>query len=386
MRNRLDGIESLRAYAAVAVILFHLVWVGSASVPAALSFVGSHFGYGVQLFFVVSGFSLAYGYSGRLHSEAELGSYFLRRFARIAPLFYVVMVFQLVMLKVEHGATFAPLDVLLNALFVFNLVPHLVDGIVPASWTIGVEMMFYAAFPLLLFVCSSVVRTIAVLLITIAIATSFSIDMTPTLEKINEGFIYHNVVAQLPFFIWGMLVFHVYRTIAPRLSGARVRYAGWAICAVSIVSLCALYAYSPLYAFFWDRGMRSTWDALWGIPFGLLCLGMAIHPTRVISNLVTRYLGKVSFSLYLVHPHVLSKIAGLGLYRWVYAKFPENQGVAFGVCLVISLVVITAISAVTFRFIEQPGMSLGKRMSSSKTRASAPEVIPPASVTAGTAG
>jgi len=361
-RIRLDGIESLRAYAAVAIIFFHLIGSGGATVPESLGFIKTHFGFGVPLFFVVSGFSLAYGYFGRLDGK-ELSTYFLRRFARIAPLFYAVLVFQLFNVWFEDGVTFSPLDVAMNGLFVFNLIPHLADGIVPASWTIGVEMLFYALFPLALFACRDTKRTILVLALSIVVSTGITVDLKP-FENVYAGFVYHNIVAQLPYFIWGILFFHIHRSV--EVSARQARLICWALCVAGLAGIYTMYASSSLYMFFWSRGLRPTWDMLWGLPFGLLCLAMALHPSRILSNPVTRYLGSVSFSLYLVHPTVLYKLGKAGFYGWIYGKFPSHQGIAYGVSLLISLAIITAIATVTFRLIEKPGMDWGRRISSAK--------------------
>jgi peptidoglycan/LPS O-acetylase OafA/YrhL len=341
-------------------IFFHLIGSGGAAVPDSLSFIRTHLGFGVPLFFVVSGFSLAYGYFGRLHSEQELSTYFVRRFARIAPLFYAVLVFQLFNVWLEDGVTFSPIDIGLNALFVFNLVPHLAEGIVPASWTIGVEMLFYAVFPLSLLACRSLLRTVLVLLVAIALGTSTIIDLRP-FESQQPGFVYHNVVSQLPYFLWGVLVFHVLRSAGGRVPLHMKRIACWIICGAGLLAMYALYKSSTIYMFFWGRGLRSTWDMLWGIPFGLLCLGMALHPSRLISNPVTRYLGKVSFSLYLLHPTVLYKLGKAGVYQRIYNLIPGHPGVAYGVSFLLSLAIITSIASLTFGFIEQPGMAWGKR-------------------------
>jgi peptidoglycan/LPS O-acetylase OafA/YrhL len=359
-RVRLDGIESLRAYAAVAIIFFHLVGSGGVFLPESLGAIKSHFGFGVPLFFVVSGFSLAYGYFGRLHNERELSVYFTRRFARIAPLFYFVLVLQLINVWFEAGVFYRPIDIALNALFVFNLVPHLADGIVPASWTIGVEMLFYAIFPLALIACRTLFRTALVLLVSIVVATSTTIDLQP-FESQQPSFVYHNVVSQLPYFIWGLLAFHVHRVLSPKLSARVARRLCWGICVASIVAIYTIYSWTSLYMFLWNLHLRSTWDSLWGIPFGMLCIAMALHPSRLISNPLTRYLGKVSFSLYLIHPTVLYKLGKAGFYQWIYDFMPRHPGCAYFVCLVISLVIITALATFAFRWIEQPGMAWGKR-------------------------
>jgi peptidoglycan/LPS O-acetylase OafA/YrhL len=360
-RIRLDGIESLRAYAAVSIIFFHLVGSGGVFLPKSLSIIGTHFAFGVPLFFVVSGFSLAYGYFGRLHGERELSVYFTRRFTRIAPLFYVVLVFQLINVWFEAGVAFTPLDVLLNVVFVFNLVPHLADGIVPASWTIGVEMLFYAIFPLTLILCRNLTISALALLVAIVVGTSTTLDLQP-FEAQHAGFVYHNLVSQLPYFMWGILAFHAHRLLAPKLRPQMARRICWALCIAGIAGVVAMMDWTALYMFFWARGLRPGWDALWGIPFGLLCVAMALHPSRLLSNAVTRYLGKISFSIYLVHPTVLYKLGNAGFYQWIYDGTPKHPALAYFVCLGISIGIIVAIASVTFRFIEQPGMNLGKRL------------------------
>jgi len=372
MRERLDGIESLRAYAAVSIIMFHLIGSGGIKIPEALSFIGTHFGQGVPLFFVVSGFSLAYGYLGRLRDEASVKTYYRRRFFRIAPLFYAALVFQLVWLWYAYGATFRWTDIALNATFLFNFVPRLTDGIVPASWTIGVEMLFYAMFPALLLWCTNLPRTlVAVGLATLA-AGQFGVD-TKALGDQMPAFVYHNFIKNLPLFLWGVTAFHVLGLVTSTLSAANRRYAGWVLAALAICGLFLLYHWQTLYMYFWVRDLRSVWDTLWGVPFGVLCIGLAVHPTRVISNPVTRYVGQISFSVYIVHANILWEAGRAGLFEWVFAHLPGQPVVAYFASLAVALAIIVPVAAITYRLVEVPGMNWGKRH-----RAAAPAVVPAA--------
>lgn len=360
-RKRLDGIESLRAYAAVSIVLFHLAHSGGALLPESLGFISSHFGMGVPLFFVLSGFSMAYGYFGRLSGDSVMRGYFVRRFARIAPFFYVMIVFQLAVLYFVNGITHSPLDVLLHATFVFNFIPHLTEGIVPASWTIGVEMVFYALFPLFIMLCTNIWRSAAVVAISTIVATKFNIDVRPFENQISS-FLYHNFVVQLPYFLWGILFFHIQQAIVARLEERHHRHLCWALIAFGFFGVWHLYANSAMFIFFAAQGLRTTWDTLWSIPLGSICLAMALHPSRILSNRVTQYLGKISFSLYLVHPTVLYGFGQAGVYKWIYALVPSSLAAGYALAFALSLGVIAAISAVTYRFIEVPGMNWGKRM------------------------
>src|SRR4051812_47423816 len=142
-RDRLEGIEALRGFAALSIILFHLIWIAHVKLPTTLDILKYYLGMGVPLFFVISAFSLSYGYLGRLDRGEGLVSFYIRRLARIAPLLYFMLAVHLALIWFVYGITHSLSTVVLNAAFLFNLVPPLVDGIVPASWSIGVEMMFY---------------------------------------------------------------------------------------------------------------------------------------------------------------------------------------------------------------------------------------------------
>lgn len=55
---RLPGIHGLRAVAALAVVIFHVHGIYQLDLPAYFSLIKTHFGLGVQLFFVLSAFSI----------------------------------------------------------------------------------------------------------------------------------------------------------------------------------------------------------------------------------------------------------------------------------------------------------------------------------------
>ncbi|MDF2901454.1 MAG: Acyltransferase family, partial [Phenylobacterium sp.] len=78
-RPHLPGVESARAYATFAIVIFHVIHLTQAPVPHSLEFMKWFFGYGVPLFFGVSAFSLAYGYEGKLSSKAQTAEFYLRR-------------------------------------------------------------------------------------------------------------------------------------------------------------------------------------------------------------------------------------------------------------------------------------------------------------------
>jgi peptidoglycan/LPS O-acetylase OafA/YrhL len=153
MPRRLQGLTILRLFAALWVVLFHLQDRVPFLAPDAWprNFV-AHGAFAMSLFFILSGVVLTVGYP-RLPDAAAIRQFYLARFARIYPTYAIVHLLAL--------AWFAPATVgwlkwayinLLSALGLQAWVPHTFaePGINGGTWTISVELFFYALFPALL--------------------------------------------------------------------------------------------------------------------------------------------------------------------------------------------------------------------------------------------
>jgi peptidoglycan/LPS O-acetylase OafA/YrhL len=92
-------------------------------------------GSGVTLFFVSSAFSLTLRMPAPM-ARSGLKSYFVSRIFRIAPLFYVLLLFSTFRDGQRFGAFPEATKIVANATFVFNFIPGWQTGIVWASWTI----------------------------------------------------------------------------------------------------------------------------------------------------------------------------------------------------------------------------------------------------------
>jgi peptidoglycan/LPS O-acetylase OafA/YrhL len=80
-------------------------------------------------------------------------NFFIRRFFRIAPLYYAAIVFYLVWRTVIGGFVVPPqydvLGIASNMLFLHGFYPEANNSIVPGGWSTATEMTFYVCFPLL---------------------------------------------------------------------------------------------------------------------------------------------------------------------------------------------------------------------------------------------
>src|SRR5688500_15882045 len=97
MLKKLDYIDALRGLAILAVVMVHASQYGSFDVHPILARIISEGGRGVQLFFLVSAFTLFLSYKNRSPLESHpTRNFFIRRFFRIAPMYYLGIVYYLI--------------------------------------------------------------------------------------------------------------------------------------------------------------------------------------------------------------------------------------------------------------------------------------------------
>jgi peptidoglycan/LPS O-acetylase OafA/YrhL len=94
-----------------------------------------------------------------------------------------------------------------------------------------------------------------------------------------------------------------------------------------------------------------------GIAYGCMFIGLALSPWWLVVNRTTRYLGKISYSLYLLHPTIVFLLTPA--YRWLYAEVPFVT-VAFLGSVALTFAVTVPLSIITYELIEVPGIALGK--------------------------
>jgi peptidoglycan/LPS O-acetylase OafA/YrhL len=351
-RPHLPGVEALRGYAAFAIVIFHVIHLTQAAVPQSLEFMKWFFGFGVPLFFVVSAFSLAYGYAGKLSEGKHIGEFYLRRLFRIAPLYYLAILAQLGVIAYLGGEPPSMTNLLLCFGFIFNLSPAMVDGIAPASWSVGVEMLFYVIFPFVLALAATLPR--AILLTAALAALSVGYALVVNKLKLNPSFITHGLLFNLPYFGFGLIAYQLLQLTQARW--------GRVLSFVGLALIVATWAAAPIFASPAAGGVVNILYMLaWGAPFGVLCLGMALSPPVLLSNRATQFLGKISFGVYLGHPQVIFVLDRVGVYARI-RDLPGGSGVTFLLAVLATSCVAIALGWVLFRYVEAPGIMLGRRL------------------------
>jgi len=356
---RVDGVEALRFIAAAMIVVFHTVELPRVAVslelprvavPSYLNVIRTHFGMGVPLFYTLSGFVLAYGYMDSLGTRDQVVRFYIRRFFRIAPLFYLMLGVWILFSRLRWGHFWVSYsDIALNLTLLFGLVPGRHESIVWAGWSIGIEILFYIIFPLLALLLTSRASALTAFCVSLVIS---SMEFR-ALRSLNVGsYAYMNLITHLPFFIGGILAYLVWRDdgfTRRRLLG-RVMLLGTLCVAGSIV-------YSPIvHALLLSVRGVAVDLYIWAPVFGALIMSICYSPNRMFVNRVTRHLGRASYSMYLVHPlmivvlppgyRILDAALGLGVIGLVGR-------------IGLTLTVVAAVASLSYLAVEKPGIKLG---------------------------
>jgi peptidoglycan/LPS O-acetylase OafA/YrhL len=351
--ERLDYLDALRGLATIAVIVYHTAIIPATKVvlPAWLAPIVLNGGSGaVTLFFMISVFALLHisrSYPGEPHAKSR---FFIRRLCRIMPLYYSWLILSLAW---PSGAAVTPLELLASSTFTFNLIPGTQWSVVPGGWTLGVEMIFYLLFPLLLSLVFNLRRAVIFLLVAAAVALTHyfgirRLALSPSID-LGEYIIYISFFHQLPVFALGVLSYFICGRLAAA-SIAKPRRYGAALLAVGAAGsvLLSFSTQGPMFLY------------LFAATFSCVMIGLSLYPMKVLVNRATVFLGVISYSLYLNHPRLIYYC------DWLYQRIHAAVGdptLGFFACALVTLVPLILVSHVTYRMIEKPGIALGRKLS-----------------------
>lgn len=349
---RYNFIDSLRGWAILGVLLAHVSIVGNTDYPAWLTnLTYLHVGpRGVQLFFIISALTLCLSWTKRKDKEkSPLRNFYIRRFFRIAPLFYLFILYFLFSKDYFNGNPehITSANIFATYLFVNGLVPAWINNIVFGGWTIAVEMMFYLIFPYLVNKIASFKVAIVLTAVSMVLAQGLRLALNSTLffSTTYPTYTFEFFPTQFPVFLIGIALFWALKSGLNLNNKKFILYAF--VILTSLLILQFLFGY-PIIAGHY----------IYSIFFGVVAFLLFFRPVKLLVNPLTMHLGKVSYSMYLCHFPVLLLMQKYGLVNFL-PKYPElNFLVQFALLLLIS----ASIATVLYHFIERPGQLLGKKL------------------------
>jgi peptidoglycan/LPS O-acetylase OafA/YrhL len=318
------ALDGLRAFAIGGVLLLHYL-SRAPMLPTPLGkllFVSVGLGgYGVDLFFVLSGFLITGILLRSRESPSYFSTFYMRRVLRIFPLYYATLLLLSVVVPIVAPAAFGPLptDQMSDGWFWTYLAnwPIAVDGYgvsphaLPHFWTLAIEEQFYFLWPAVVYfagprrlarICGALI--VLSMIVRAALVYRWTGIVEPQLTTVTrlDGLALGAVVA-----VWWS---------SPELV-ARCRSFVRPLLLVSTVAVAVLYA--------WRGSLRLDDHAVLiiGLPLIASALAALLASTlvsgpqavlgRVLSLSPLRFVGRYSYAIYVLHYPILIALNTRGL-------------------------------------------------------------------------
>ncbi len=380
---------------------------------ASLAYFGES---GVVLFFLLSGFLLFLPYSKALLFESpwpSLRRFYLRRIFRILPGYFVTLFLIALLFHPEflHSSHWHDLLLLLT----FSMDKNLSEQLNGPFWTLAVEFQFYLLLPIIAWLFSLIVRrgtlyrrmlklTLCLLaMVAWGLLTRYwgiYIVNTPKLDFLIphavsmtlKPYLFADTGKYTEVFALGMLLCIIYsytqNSSSAEFWNSKMRRLSPLTLTVGLALLFFLslwhfyffdtnpfhYAKHPksyIVSSFIDLGIPAIVSRYWAqwqvlghaLGYGLCLLALLYGSARLrcpIESSVLRWTASISFSLYMWH------LPFLRLFAFSILSNIQRQGwdplIQYGAFWCWILLVILPVSAMLYRWIEQPGIRLGERL------------------------
>jgi peptidoglycan/LPS O-acetylase OafA/YrhL len=346
-------LESLRFVAIASVFVTHLNGYLLAKSPSAWALAGrgsfldrlfQQGGYGVQLFFVISGFVLALPFAlqhlGR-GPAVRTGPYYLRRLTRLEPPYLAclgILFLAQVFYNHQPVAELWP-HLAASACYLHAAIYHKMSTIDPVTWSLEVEIQFYLVAPWLARIFRVRRRALRLALLLAACLGFQALQAWAGWGDDREN---PSLLNYLPYFLVGFALvdLHLHGDLAPGDAPAW----GWDLLILALAPLTVALAMAA-----------PQWLPL-ALPWALLALVAAFFRGRwlrwALSGALPVTLGGMCYSLYLFHQTLISSVARFSIRLGLGGAYLPNfllQGLITGA-------VVLALTGLFFALVERPCM------------------------------
>jgi peptidoglycan/LPS O-acetylase OafA/YrhL len=198
-RPQLPALTGLRAVAAYSVLTAHCIAATYVGHPFAPGMATRLAYFGMSLFFVLSGFVVDYNYGDRLQSGGGLWQFFVARFARLYPLYAIVI------LTASPGRPQVATPGVLTAYATMTQSwINMEEAYVAYTWSISTEWFFYVAFAALVPLLALISRPTKVfgIYLVVTIALFFCVFLAKeTLTDLFSARVDHGPASNV-FWLW----------------------------------------------------------------------------------------------------------------------------------------------------------------------------------------
>ena len=324
--NRMEFLDTLRCIAVLSVICQH---IGERFFPSFAYFTTHYFQFGVfgvTLFFLCSGFIIPVS----LQKKTSLSSFWIKRFFRLYPLYLVSLVLGLIGIKL--GLYHHDFPNATELALQLTMLQKLIGAplIIPSHWTLSLEMFFYISITAL-YLVKMLNKT---LLLSIGSLTA----------ALFIGVFLHSGYG-LIFYIATMFTGTVFYKYIKRDISLKAIFSVlvFAIGTIVLITFYNLYGTNDLS----EYGARNFVPVLSAWIFAYIVFTLLTYLRRIEQPKFALFLGKISYSLYLMQGIVLAVV-----------PFVNNVYIT-SLIITVSILVI---STVTYYTIEKPFSITGSKV------------------------
>ncbi len=366
--NRFPALDGVRAIAVMGVVLTHSAYWTGRYVTGVGSALLVHADIGVPLFFVLSGFLLSREWfvaSRQRRPPVRTVAYLWRRALRILPMYWVTVVLAFTLLAENRSVTWW--DWLRHGTLVQAYRPQWQRQGLTQTWSLCTEAAFYLVLPLLAMAVVALARRLGLAWAGVAVAgalvvanevwiawyhqTSLGIYSTAhywlptTISYFAAGIAIAAIHTELasgapsPRWTWArdlgdsagtcwLIAGALFLLVVTPITGATSGHTG----AAQQIARNLLYA-AVATAFVWPAVFSRTRTVQW-----------------VLGNRAMRYLGSISYSIFLLHLLVLNTVMHVFGYHLFSGSTLRVFVATFGITV--------GLAALSYRWVEQPAMRL----------------------------
>jgi peptidoglycan/LPS O-acetylase OafA/YrhL len=343
MNNSLNSIQLLRAIAAFMVAYLHSTGRGG------VNLLPSSGGFGVDIFFVISGFVIV------LMVSKDTEHFFIKRLFRIVPLYIIttlIMVLACVLFPEKINHAVANLPAFIKSIL---FIPYKIETnfepsgpILGQGWTLNYEMFFY----LIMAICIILIKDKKYLgiycasILTVIFIVLNIIDSNIFILKYYQNSLF-------PEFIYGIILFYIYKYF-------KTKNKKFILIKNSVMN-AIVFSLIGIICFVYMAGDNIyNWHSIdnrniyWGIPSLILVFALLNLENQIKVNWVIKFfikVGDASYVLYLFHTFIIMFFT-----RIVFTKIiANNDSLLLSIALEIFIMFSTILgSIVIYNTIDKP--------------------------------
>lgn len=369
--QKLAFINGFRALAALWVVVAHCtIWAGWLGPPLPSAKLA------VDLFIIISGYLMMLHATERetiepMASPVSWLKFYVRRFFRLAPTYYLVLAIVVCAAPIFLGGyqvlhdqhpymvhevtynpkyyEYTPRSIVLHASFLFGLIPQYAHSTFLPDWSLSLEMQFYAVFPaLFLFAKRFGWYRMAFYLY---FPCQYIIDRVSYMSAPRGGPLYPDpsvLPLKLHYFMVGMLI------AMTGMSSVARHHKMWMWLYVLSIVLYDVWLYGSPYVLILILAIVM----LYATTFSESWLRQELD--KISSRSAVVFLSRMSYAAYLFHGLAIASVGYFLFSRPDFATLSYQSRTVIMVCIVVPITYM--ISYLSERYVEVPGISVGKKI------------------------